>query len=74
MNNGPRERQRIEQELKNLQATRDQYVRSRDRDRETARHYGSDHPTAKISENRAKDYDEKIARLDREISNLTSRL
>ena len=69
-----RERERLTRDLKNLQATRDQFARSRDRAREIARHYGSDHPTAKISENQAKDYDEKITRLEREISAITSRL
>jgi len=74
MNTDPRERERLMQELKNLQATRGQYIRERDKERETAKHYGSDHPTAKISENRAKSYDEKITRLDREISSVASRL
>lgn len=70
----PRERERLMRDLKNLQATRDQFVRSRDRERDLAKHYGSDHPTAKIAERQVKDYEEKISRLDREISAITSRL
>jgi hypothetical protein len=70
----PKERERLMRDLKNLQAIRDQFTRARNRAKETAKHYGADHPTAKISENQAKDYDEKIARLDREISAITSRL
>jgi uncharacterized protein involved in exopolysaccharide biosynthesis len=74
MNTDPKERERLMRELKNLQATRDQLVQSRDRERELVRHYGSDHPTAKIAENKVRDCDEKITRLDREISSVTSRL
>ena len=74
MNIDPRERDRLMRELKNLQGSRDQLVHERDRQRDMAKHYGSDHPTAKIAENKVKEYDERIARLDREISNITSRL
>jgi len=74
MNNDPRERRRIEQELKNLQSTRNQFVYERDKKRELAKHYGSSHPTGQHAEREADEYNKKIEKLDREISNLTSRL
>ncbi|MGA7194323.1 MAG: hypothetical protein WBW94_11900 [Anaerolineales bacterium] len=74
MNNDPKERQRIEQELKNLQATRNQYANARDRSRDLAKHYGNNHPTGQHAEREAEEYNRKIERLDRDISSLTSRL
>jgi hypothetical protein len=70
----PSERARLTLELRNLQATLDQFIQSRDEAKKTAIQYGGDHPTAKISEKQAKDYDLLIVRFKREISDIKSRL
>ncbi len=68
------DKEKIKNEINNLQRIKNQHTHERNERKDTARRYGSSHPTGQHAEQDAQEYDRKIDQLDRQISDLMRKL